>query len=443
VCGIFAIINNQRDDFDYQSFCTLGVANDRRGGDSCGIFIDGKTEYGIDKLAKFEDFFWDSELLNTTTHSKIALGHCRKASPGMAINLKNAHPIVIEEDVEVDEGEEPRKEIKFVMVHNGTIHNYEELAKKFIPQIDIKGMTDSQVLARLIYYSGFDFLAEYNGGTAFIAVDYRKAKPEILLWRGESKKFSTSTEDDEERPLFANFENDRLVVSSIPSYLAIVDQTCYLVPANQVLTYHDDRLWIKQKIDRSKASQTKKYDNTNYNSHTNYTGQSRYMRCVAYDCAYYCGSDPLDGKVRMTTYGRILSQYENPNGTEVEKTVWFFNGIPLHDVKCYKFLCKAIKRTGLTVEQFCHVYQNFIRFFSFDQLYKDGLCIYKATSPFNRIAFTGYKQQLAEASRELITCGKPQYNTVITSCAGSFDVFKEERKYDYKTIWKEFIQSMG
>ena len=163
MCGIWAIINREPEPFDYQTFCTLGCANDRRGGDSCGVFIDGKTEYGIGDKSLFEAFFWTSELLNNTNTATIALGHDRKASVGMPINLQNAHPIVIEEDVPVGEGEEPRKEIKFVMVHNGTIYNYKELAKKHIPNVDITGMTDSQVLARLLYYSGYDFLAEYNG----------------------------------------------------------------------------------------------------------------------------------------------------------------------------------------------------------------------------------------------------------------------------------------
>ena len=107
----------------------------------------------------FEDFFWDSELLNNVTTAKIALGHDRKASVG-GITLEKAHPIIIEEDVPVAEGEEPRKEIKFVMVHNGTIYDYEALAKKYIPDIDVKGMSDSQVIARILYYAGFDFTDE-------------------------------------------------------------------------------------------------------------------------------------------------------------------------------------------------------------------------------------------------------------------------------------------
>ena len=198
MCGLGGIINYEHKEFDYKTFCTLGIANDKRGGDSCGIFIDGKVEYGIGDKAHFEDFFWDSELLRETKEANIALLHDRKASVG-GISLEKAHPILIKEKVEVAEGEEPREEIKFVLIHNGTIHNYEDLAKKYIPNIDVKNLSDSQVIALLLYHSGFDFLAEYNGGAAFVAVDYRKETPEVLLWRGESKKFSSSTEAEEDK----------------------------------------------------------------------------------------------------------------------------------------------------------------------------------------------------------------------------------------------------
>ena len=42
--------------FNKRAFCTMGVRNDSRGGDSCGIFIDGKSEYGIDNQKTFINF---------------------------------------------------------------------------------------------------------------------------------------------------------------------------------------------------------------------------------------------------------------------------------------------------------------------------------------------------------------------------------------------------
>lgn len=447
MCGIWGIVNQKEDIFDYQSFCTLGCANDRRGGDSCGVFIDGKVEYGIGAKAKFEDFFWSSELLNSVDTAIIALGHDRKASVG-GISLEKAHPIIITEPVKVAEGEEPREEIKFVMVHNGTIYNYEELAKKYIPDIDVKNMSDSQVLARLIYYSGYDCLAEYNGGAAFIAVDYRKPTPEVILWHGESKNTSYSVKSEEERPLFCNMQNGRLVVSSIASYLAIVDGTCYDVPTNKVLKYSKNTLWIIKKIDRSNAQQTKKYEaDTNYNYHGNtntHTVKTHdYLRVIDFNNTYKINTLPADGFIRMTAFGKILGKNEGCSATEHPSELWFFNGIPLTSPRAFVFICKAMKRTKLSVDSFTNMYQNFVRYFSYDPCYPEKGMMYEATHPFERKLFTGYHQALTNANAEYYNEGVKTEAVRITTINDGFDVLKKEYNYDYKTIWKEFIQSMG
>lgn len=445
MCGIWGIVNQEEEAFDYQSFCTLGCANDRRGGDSCGVFIDGKVEYGIDKRSHFEDFFWKSELLNNTKTAKIALGHDRKASVG-GISLEKAHPIIIYESVPVAEGEEPREEVKFVLVHNGTIHNYEDLAKKYIPDIDIKGMSDSQVLARLLYYSGFDFLAEYNGGAAFIAVDYRGEKPEVILWKGESKQSSYFTTVEEERPLFVNTDNGRLVVSSIASYLAIVDGECYQIPGNEVLKYADGQLWIVKKIDRSKAQQKPEYkynDNTYAyrGTATTYT-EHEYLHGIDYNNTYKIGQAIADGFVRVTSFGKVLRKNETPTATEKAHQIWFFNGIPLVNARAFVFLCKALKRTKMTAEQFTSMYQNFIRYFSYNRCYfAEGKC-FEANEPFSRIPYTGYYQLLSNANADYYEIGVKTNINRITTVHDGFEFLNKEPEFDYKTIWKRFIQSM-
>lgn len=445
MCGIWSIINQGPEQFDYQSFCTLGIANDRRGGDSCGIFIDGKVEYGITTKAKFEDFFWSSELLNTIETATIALGHDRKASVG-GVSLDKAHPIIIKEKVEGTDEEV----IKFVLVHNGTIHNYEDLAKKYIPDVDIKNMSDSQVIARLLYYAGFDWLAEYNGGAAFIAVDYRGEEPEVLLWRGESKKYSTDKEMEEERPLYCNLENNRLVVSSIPSYLHVVDGNCYMVPANKVLIYKEGKLFIVQEIDRSKAQQNKTYDWVKYNGNNSYshgsnntTNTVRYLVVNEYDNTYKIGTILADGYLRISTYGRILTKYDTSPTGEPPHQIYFFNGIALIDRKAYVFLCKAWKRTKLTLDEFTLMYQNMIRYFSIDQLYFNTSILYKAIDPFDREKYTGFYQMLGETSSNYYDGGLKTTRTKIGVAKDAFAPLENVPKFDYKTIWKRFIQSIA
>ena len=130
MCGIAGILRTKKAKFDYQTFCTLGIANDSRGGDSCGVFIDGETEYGTFKEKYFQDFFQDSKVINAAIDKKIniSLVHCRKASVGV-VSEKTAQPVVLRDKA---------GNVRFVLLHNGTIWNYEELAKKYIPNIDIK-----------------------------------------------------------------------------------------------------------------------------------------------------------------------------------------------------------------------------------------------------------------------------------------------------------------
>lgn len=56
MCGIFGIINKKKSDFDKTTFNVLGINNDTRGGDSCGVFIDGRYEYGVDDKSYYEEF---------------------------------------------------------------------------------------------------------------------------------------------------------------------------------------------------------------------------------------------------------------------------------------------------------------------------------------------------------------------------------------------------
>ena len=72
MCGIFGMVSRKPKAFNKRGFFTMGVRNDSRGGDSCGVFIDGKVEYGVDKQKFFIDFFRDSLLLQTTDECKVA-----------------------------------------------------------------------------------------------------------------------------------------------------------------------------------------------------------------------------------------------------------------------------------------------------------------------------------------------------------------------------------
>lgn len=415
MCGIAGIINKTPRAFDYGTFCTLGIANDTRGGDSCGVFIDGRYEYGTGENKLFANYFQESKLLDETKRSTIALVHCRKASVG-AISAETAQPVVIKEG----------DKIVFVVMHNGTIHNYEALAKKYIPEIDIKGMTDSQVMARIFYYKGYDVLSEYNGGAVFAIVDYREKAPKVLLFKGASKRTSYSKEQEEERPLYYCIDKSKreLVFSSIWTYLMALRKECtvYTMRTNELVEFTGTALAIVSKIDRSKMQQNKEivstipiYGRDSISKATDYCKRKFYgydwdeMDDLYDDFEYgqvydsYISVDlirnlysykgkKVHGKLSLNDYGRV--------GGRLMKgcDVWFFNGVALKNKTCFKFLTVLEKESKLSRTDFSDKFENVIRFLSVDGVYPRGEFWYQAISPTGHILFTGTCQPLTTTS---------------------------------------------
>lgn len=64
-------------------------------------------------------FFQDNKFLNKLKMSSVAFGHCRKASVGI-IDETTAQPVVLTN---------ANGKVEYVLMHNGTIYNYKELAK--------------------------------------------------------------------------------------------------------------------------------------------------------------------------------------------------------------------------------------------------------------------------------------------------------------------------
>lgn len=341
-CGIFGQINKHKQGkFNFPAFTTLGIANDSRGGDSCGIFIDGKTEYGIDKTKLFVNFMDNSQLLKATKKCHIALGHCRKASVGN-IDLQRAQPVVIRND---------KDEIEFVVIHNGTIYNYKKLAKKYIPNVNIEGMSDSQVMTHIFYHTGFDVLNYYCGGAVFVIVDYRSGEPEVYAFKGRSKMYYTSTNDTEERPFYFTITNQTFYFSSIYGWLQpFATSTIYTLESNTVVSIRDNDTYIHQKIDRSKCIQS------TYSTYTQQSLQYTYGYCDDYDSHYYPNytqrfQTNTGKKIKVNPYG--LYQFDNneyvhgchyiqPDGTigynHNAMYMSFWHGVLLKNKKCFDFL---------------------------------------------------------------------------------------------------------
>ena len=366
MCGIFGIISESKIPFNYGAFCTLGIHNDSRGGDSCGIFIDGSVEYGVNKEKLFNDFYQDSELLNSTTSVSIAVGHCRKASVGK-VDIKTAQPVVIYKD---DRAE-------FVVLHNGTIYNYKELAEKYIPGIDITGMTDSQVMTQIFYHTGYDVLGEYNGGSVFAIIDYREDKPKIFFFQGESAKTKNAAIKTEERPLFFCIKDGVLMFSSIDTFLPVFNKDCdILTPVcNKLIKFENGDVYVEKEIDRSKCCQERPiitigatYDYDDYYGYWNKSQLTTYLGILTYcvfNNTYKLNNKTMDGPYFITSYGYVYQ--ELPEHVDA-KLYWFFNGIPFDKKEYYQFVFSAYLKTKKSKESFVQNNEKLIRFLSRDRL---------------------------------------------------------------------------
>ena len=251
MCGIFGTINGKKPKkFRFTAFSSLGIINDSRGGDSCGIFIDKKYEYGVSDKKLFKNFMLESKLLEETRGQdvSVAIGHCRKASVG-AVNEANAQPVIIK-----DENGDP----VFVLIHNGTIKNHDALAAKYLPETDVTGMTDSQIMARIFFKAGYDVLSEYYGGGVFFIVDYRSGKPKCYFFQGYSKISEYSKELQQERPFYFAYRDGTLVFSSIYEMLqaACPGSTLYQPAKNTLYSYSEKGLVAEKEYSRDAVTQS-------------------------------------------------------------------------------------------------------------------------------------------------------------------------------------------
>ena len=444
MCGIAGIINKTPREFDYATFCTLGIANDSRGGDSCGVFIDGKYDYGVNENKLFSNYFQDNSFIDNIKTSSIALLHCRKASVG-AISKDTAQPIVLTKN----------NNIEFVVIHNGTIHNYQDLAKKYIPDINITGMTDSQVMTRIFYYSGYDVLNEYNGGSAFAIVDYRENSPRVFLFKGASKKYNYSKDIEIERPLYFCIDknNQELIFSSIGIYLLALRKNCitYSVRSNELLEFTGSSLVTIKEYDRKNCIQNKEikfgllykndpYDYGYYGRWNDYSDDTftyhNYIVCSTLDNVYLYKGKRINGKLCITRFGFIES--DQKKGCDV----WFFDGVALKNSHCYKFLNKIKEKTKLSDLEFNQKFETLIRYLSIDKVFRKGNVWYQAISPNNSVLFTGTLQQLTSYTITEFNSGVKQLTKYAKSVEPISSKISDKLELNFKTIKEECMSLM-
>lgn len=365
-CGLFAYIGSKENHtFSWDKFNYLGRDNDERGGDSIGRMVGNNiVKFVNNRKAKttYEDFVIGN--LNSAP-SHIAMGHTRKASVG-GISEEKAQPIVL--DIPTGEG-------KFVMVHNGTIRNWTELATKY--GISIIDKTDSMVLAEIIMTNGFDVLKEYVGAAALIIRDDRFPDT-FFVFKGASKNYTTV---QEERPLFYYTEGEESM------YISSKEDGLYFIggAGNDVVDFDTNTLYeiyeghiiSETPYDRSHMTQNIPYKATKNTYHRNYAtydtyddeyyGDYRGMQHTVFSklkihqedigptsfddkitfarCRYWKGVkgkyEKVNGIIHISEHGFIKSAPEYGMAVKT-KPYYFYQGVMVRDHDGYQQLVREL-----------------------------------------------------------------------------------------------------
>lgn len=274
MCGIFGYAGKNPKTFNKAKFDILGLYNNSRGGDSCGVTTDGEIYYGLRTSRNYSDFIVDQEYLLPITNP-VVFGHTRKSSIGV-VNELNAHPFGFGE---YKEG------FEFIGCHNGTLSNHKELAKEYEISDDIwkineynvkvfdRTKIDSEILLECLYKSeNIKVLEDYIGGAALLFQDLKESNV-LYAFHGASRKETGDTDPTkfEERPLYYYKENkNSLYISSIWESLVaiggIVDKTIFQFDHNIVYKIVDGDIdkAVKYKVNRSNSAQKTTYVSHNY-----------------------------------------------------------------------------------------------------------------------------------------------------------------------------------
>lgn len=356
MCGLFGFIAQDKNQLDMETFLHLGCENDIRGGDSVGIFIDKTTEYGVDKLKLFNNFYPESELLAHSKMVHVAIGHTRKASVGV-VGLQTAQPVVIKNA--------KTGEIDFVLMHNGTITNHAELKKKLanVPE----HYTDSQIMAYVLYYNGTSMFKEYEGAGMFVIVDYRTNPkyPIVSFFKGGSKENTWSKVVEEERPFYILQTNNGIWFSSVEKPLKLkAHGTKYKVeklPVNTVFSYQRASLINTETIDRSEMVQKKTYSTTTYPENNYYQNSIHNNSQFVNKNVYSSNKTP---QIKYTDAFPVMSVCVNTDIVKVE----FLKGF---------YLVKSKPFTGqLTLSDYGFIPPTIIKTIHFDYYFFLGVLVY-------------------------------------------------------------------
>lgn len=304
MCGIWGYNSSNQNKFNKYKFNSLGQYNDKRGGDSCGVVIINNEEisvnYGNDKEKLYTSLIESGVQIPSQAH--IALGHARKASVG-GIGERQAQPVILlDEDNNID----------FVMIHNGTLLNYKEIANKYNVKFDDSD-TDSQVFGKVIYSVGFKVFGEYTGAGAFVIWSKKLDPDAFFVFKGASLYYSDEDTLYIERPLFFLKEKSSLWFSSMDESLKFINDNeskIIDVPYNKLIKVKDGNYKEIGEFNRSSFYQTANPTKKNYTRYSgNYGNNYAYGNSYNYGNNYYGSYNRSNSEQSKLLYQKDVSSF--------------------------------------------------------------------------------------------------------------------------------------
>lgn len=245
-CGLVGFYPKKNKKVNLQNLLLLGIMNETRGEDSCGIAIGTERLIGTKTESVARNFIANNmeELHNMNSINKPCIFHTRRSTIG-AHTEDNAHPFVYEHY-----DNENEKDV-FVIAHNGIIKNTIELKTKFLSNLEnsVKLLQiDTHYIALSLAFNVNDPIGErnvlesYDGNAALIYYNDSKFK----VWKGGANNI-------EERPMFFIEANEGWYFCSIDTSLKIVFNNKYTITSlmnNELLTFSNNKLEKSEIIDR-------------------------------------------------------------------------------------------------------------------------------------------------------------------------------------------------